>query len=90
MISYCKCVHSSLVLNIIKHGFFPGSPVLPRVAFHFDLLVLYDALNTATSTAIDPFRNALFQSLKENGFNFPSQVCCPTGKVLAGNVTEIA
>ena len=89
-ISYCKCLHGSLSLNIISLRFFPGSPVLPHVAFHFDLLVLYDTLNTAMSTAIKLFRNAFFQSLKENRYDFPSQVCFIAVKVLAWNVDGIA
>ncbi len=68
--SYCECKHNTLPLNIISQGFFPGSPVIPQVAFHFDLLILYESLNTATLMAVELFQTAVFQVLKENGYEF--------------------
>jgi len=71
---YCKCKKNTVALNLIRAGFFPGSLVSPPVAFHFNVLIFYNSLNTATSTPVEPFQDALFQCLKEQGYTWPANV----------------
>ncbi|KAF8325669.1 uncharacterized protein EI90DRAFT_3128580 [Cantharellus anzutake] len=68
---YCECPSNTLPLSTIQSGYFPGSPVIPQVAFHFDILSLYLALNVSSSTPIASFHAALFGILQENGYGFP-------------------
>ncbi|KAF8333210.1 uncharacterized protein EI90DRAFT_3122262 [Cantharellus anzutake] len=67
---YCKCLSNTLPLSIIQSGYFPGSPVMPQVAFHFDVLSLYSALHVVSYTPIASFHAALFAMLRENSYEF--------------------
>ncbi|KAF8337552.1 uncharacterized protein EI90DRAFT_3119000 [Cantharellus anzutake] len=76
---YCKCPSNTLPLSIIQSGYFPGSPVTPQVAFHFDVLSLYSALHVDSYTPIASFHAALFAMLQENGYEFTHNIrsiCC--------------
>ena len=70
-ISFAFCPSCSpLVIQLMRRGFFPATPISPTVAFSISLLKFYVEISTVSKVPVQAFSTALVSSLQNKGHHF--------------------